>query len=66
MQDGKGREWFSGVWEMKEVMSPLSHDQKKPQILPNKRCIYLLVGNVGQHSGNDLQQENTHQQTQIL
>lgn len=66
MQDGKGREWFSGVWEMKEVMSPLSHDPKKPQILPNKRCIYLLVGNVGQHAGNDLQQENTHQQTQIL
>lgn len=33
---------------------------------PNKRYIYLLVGNVGQHSGNDLQQENTHQQTQIL
>lgn len=28
--------------------------------------IYFLVGNVGQYSSDDFQQENTEQQTQIL
>lgn len=30
------------------------------------KALHLLVGDVDQHAGNDFQQENTEQQTQIL
>lgn len=59
-------EWKISVSENKGVMTPWSHDWIRPKRIHIKSTRHLLVGNVGQHPGNDLQQENTEQQAQIL
>lgn len=65
MKENMGFCWQSGA------MMLLKAGQYQPEVghmtsQVNAALLYLLVGDVGQDAGDDLQQENTQQQTQIL